>query len=73
MPKCRSCSAEIKWLLTAKGKNMPVDVIPVKVKLDNGNTFDAYESHFSTCPNADQHRKYEPIVRPMQAEDDLPF
>lgn len=40
---CRSCSARIFWIVTATGKKMPVD--------PDGH------SHFSTCPNAAQHRR----------------
>lgn len=45
MPKssCKSCNADIYWIKTANGKNMPVN--------PDGS------SHFSTCPNADAHRK----------------
>jgi hypothetical protein len=31
--RCRSCQAEIEWVLTERGKRMPVDIAPV----DNGN------------------------------------
>jgi hypothetical protein len=41
--KCSSCSALIFWIKTRTGKNMPVDVA-------------THESHFATCPNADEHR-----------------
>jgi hypothetical protein len=40
---CRSCGADIWWIVTAAGKKMPVDA--------DGT------SHFATCPNAAQHRK----------------
>ncbi len=26
MPNCRSCGANIKWVKTQRGKNMPIDV-----------------------------------------------
>lgn len=42
--RCRSCRAEVIWILTVHGKRMPVDP-------------DTRESHFATCPNADEHRK----------------
>lgn len=29
MPKCKGCGAEIRWLKTAKGKNLPVDPDPI--------------------------------------------
>lgn len=40
MPKCRKCGAEIEWVLTKRGKNMPVD---------KGTEV----SHFKTCPDAE--------------------
>lgn len=33
MEKCRSCKAEILWVITQKGKRMPVDKEPT----ENGN------------------------------------
>lgn len=54
--RCRSCGEYIVFLRTAKGSRMPVDVDTV----DEGDEeFDPkrHVSHFSTCPNADQHRK----------------
>lgn len=44
--KCRSCGAAIYWIKTRNGKNMPVNA--------DGS------SHFSTCPNAEGHRRTEP-------------
>lgn len=73
---CRSCEWPIIWVVTEKGKNMPVDADPVIAVrgfrlVDQGEGVpplavwcgrpDAgekiYESHFSTCAHADQHRK----------------
>jgi hypothetical protein len=54
--RCRSCNARIIWLKTQAGKNMPVDADTV----DHDETeFDPakHVSHFSSCPNANQHRK----------------
>jgi hypothetical protein len=45
--ECRSCGAAVEWWKTPRGKMMP---------FDHGTAI----SHFSTCPNADQHRKPEP-------------
>lgn len=42
--KCSSCPQMIVWVKTRSGSSMPVDV---------GTDV----SHFSTCPNADAHRK----------------
>jgi hypothetical protein len=41
--QCRSCRAEVYWVLTAAGRRMPVNPDGV--------------SHFATCPNAAKHRK----------------
>lgn len=54
--RCRSCRAKIIWFKTAAGKNMPVDsdtVEPDDEELD----LSRHVSHFSTCPQADEHRK----------------
>jgi hypothetical protein len=73
---CRSCEWPIIWVVTEKGKNMPVDADPVTALRgfrleDQGDGVPPlakwcphpapdeklYESHFSSCPNAAQHRK----------------
>jgi hypothetical protein len=41
--RCRSCEADVYWVKTKSGKNMPANA--------DGT------SHFSTCPSADQHRE----------------
>jgi hypothetical protein len=55
--QCSSCHADIVWLLTAKGKRMPVDAATVKpgdyLFEPNGE----HVSHFATCPSAQQHRR----------------
>ena len=33
MPKCKGCGREIRWIKTAKGKNMPLDPEPKKMVL----------------------------------------
>jgi len=54
--KCRSCQAYIVWLKTERGANIPVDADSVS---EGDDLFDqkVHVSHFSTCPDADQHRK----------------
>lgn len=56
---CKSCGAPIFWLKTAAGRSMPVDSPSVQA---GDTTFDGarHVSHFSTCPNADRHRKPAP-------------
>ena len=36
MAKCKGCGAEIDWILTRDGKNMPVNPEPVYVAVDEG-------------------------------------
>lgn len=58
--RCKSCNAEIIWLKTKNGKDMPVDAGSVDLPLTGTPpTFDSaiMTSHFATCPNAGQHRK----------------
>lgn len=54
--RCRSCRARIVWLKTSAGRNMPVDADTVEA---DDEEFDStrHKSHFSSCPNADHHRK----------------
>lgn len=53
---CRSCQAPIVWMTTRNGKNIPVD--PDDVDPED-EVFDVrkHTAHFSSCPNADQHRR----------------
>lgn len=62
---CRSCGADIIWLKTAYGRNIPVDIpfldtgdvenksIETAIKFDKGYM----HAHFETCPHADKWRK----------------
>ena len=51
---CSSCRAPIVWIITKAGKRMPVDWDSSTVELDGVRRG---VSHFSTCPQADAHRK----------------
>jgi hypothetical protein len=63
---CKSCGAEIVWVVTPAGKSMPLDAKAqtVWVLEPEGATagspkakpVQARGSHFATCPNADEHR-----------------
>lgn len=70
MAACRSCGAEVEWVVTEKGKRMPLDageveggniVIdglgPTRVAKYVANGAGNRVSHFATCPNAKEHRK----------------
>jgi len=53
---CRSCGHPIVWFKTDAGKNMPVNAETVQDK-DVTLDLSRHESHFATCPHADQHRR----------------
>ena len=44
---CRDCQAVVYWVTTPNGKKMPLERAGQ----------DRFQSHFSTCPNADQRRR----------------
>lgn len=56
LSSCLTCEADIVWLRTRSGRNMPVDadsVEPGDTEFDS----DRHVSHFSTCPDAGRHRR----------------
>lgn len=64
--RCRSCGADVIWAKTAAGKLMPLDAEETLGKLVYqldavGRMVRAegtgHESHFATCPQADQWRR----------------
>lgn len=71
MASCRSCEALIEWAEMPSGKRMPLDQAPTtdgtfvfingkaRAATDEDRRLNRplYKSHFSTCPNADQHRR----------------
>lgn len=60
---CKSCGAEILWIITPAGKSMPLDAKGESLwQLEPDTLMSARlvvvrKSHFATCPNADAHRK----------------
>lgn len=54
--RCSSCRARIIWFKTAAGKNMPVDADSV-LPTDEALELPRHIVHWSTCPNANQHRR----------------
>ena len=61
MSKCKGCNAEIVWMKTKAGKNIPVDADCVEQD-DTGKypmEFDTetMTCHFETCKEAAQFRK----------------
>ncbi len=69
MATCRSCGAEVIWVITARSKRMPLSVESGHLRFvlkPHDDIFSSdpfaeavptYLSHFADCPNADQHRK----------------
>lgn len=54
--RCRSCRARIIFLPTESGKKCPTDADTVEPS-DQTFVWGRHVSHFSTCPNASQHRR----------------
>lgn len=62
---CKSCGADIFFVRMRKtGRSMPLDAKPQKLVWliggdgnQEGEMVEVYASHFSTCPNAAQHRR----------------
>ena len=59
---CSTCGAAILWVRTEGGKAMPLDAEPQKrvvlgARTGLAHVLDTYVSHFSTCPQAAQHRR----------------
>ena len=66
MPQCRTCQAEMIWVKTPKGKNIPLDEEPTGdgdfdivdgVAIFAGRGKGQHHCHFETCPDSDEHRK----------------
>lgn len=72
MNRCSTCEAPIRWVLSAKGRRLPIDPEPVATgnlflqQTDEGVTYATvvapgsrprlFVSHFATCPQAAAHR-----------------
>lgn len=61
---CKGCGRVILWVLTDKGKMMPLDPDPEKrFVLDHnapdrvGGIYDTYMPHWATCPQAERFKK----------------
>lgn len=57
--KCSSCGAAVVWIKTEEGKKMPLDPKVLTVVAPNGKTTRGRQSHFSSCPEAKEHRGAE--------------
>ena len=63
---CRSCDAPLLWFRTPRGKAMPIDdgkgdmpavSVGDEFTEEQAKTWILPFCHFSTCPNAAQHRR----------------
>lgn len=59
--RCKSCGAPIVWAKTPEGKSQPLSVASKARRIvvgDDGlaRVVETYLSHFSDCPNANEHR-----------------
>jgi hypothetical protein len=64
--RCRSCGAEVVWVVTTHGRPMPLDARPATMFIVEtngeravGRAVQVRASHFSTCPHASQWRGQE--------------
>jgi len=55
--QCKSCGAEIVWMKTQRGKNIPVDAETIDDKGAEVFDPDTMTTHFETCPDAYKWRK----------------
>ena len=61
--ECRSCKAEVYWIVTASGKRMPIEcavdggLSPWKGVPGDGDMAGRGISHFATCPQAGTWRQ----------------
>lgn len=58
--KCKGCGAPILWARSERGAPMPLDPVPMKrvvVLREVAHIVDTYQSHFISCPAAEQFRK----------------
>ena len=57
MPECRACSAEIKFITTKAGKQMPAELPAITVVTEDGRIIKAYRPHWQNCPAVNQFRR----------------
>jgi len=59
MATCKGCGVEIEWVFTESGKKMPVNKPMLTVVTRDGKVVQGQESHFASCPKADEFRRRE--------------
>lgn len=68
MIKCKSCGQEIEWITTTVGKKTPINkekklVWIYYTDVESWGCVWGQESHFTSCPNADKHRRKNEKLR----------
>lgn len=59
--KCKRCGADIRFITTKNGKQMPVDDKLITIITEQGRIFRGYVPHFATCPYVKDFRKKIPV------------
>ena len=62
MPKCKGCQAEIIWIKTVNGKNMPCNAEKTTIVTEGGETIVGHIPHWSTCPQFKNFKRGSDIV-----------
>ena len=66
--KCRGCQAEIIWIKTTGGKNMPCDPEKITIVTEAGETHTGYIPHWATCKKSKDFKKDKPKKSKEQEE-----
>lgn len=55
---CKGCGKAVLWIQGKSGKWIPCDPTPkLTVVLEDGEVVSGFQSHFATCPQANQFRR----------------
>ncbi len=58
LAQCKTCKQNIHFIRSkVTGKPNPCNLKKYTIITAEGNVVTGWESHFATCPQADQHRK----------------
>ncbi len=56
MAFCKGCGAEIVWLKTKSGKNMPCNAEKTTIITESGEVITGYVPHWGTCSQSHTFR-----------------
>lgn len=57
MAKCKGCGAEIVWITTKAGKQMPCNNEKTTIVTEQGETVTGHVPHWATCPAFKKFKK----------------